>query len=53
MKTLLALSCATACLLLVGCSGSDSDEGIAEGRHGVGARSRRGQRDEVFVNFRA
>jgi hypothetical protein len=26
MKTLLALSCATACLLLVGCSGSDSEE---------------------------
>jgi hypothetical protein len=26
MKTLLALSCATACLLFVGCSGGESDD---------------------------
>ena len=26
MKNLLALSCATACMLLVGCSGGDSED---------------------------
>ncbi len=30
MKTLLAITCATACLCLVGCSGGESDDVVLE-----------------------